>query len=911
VRASTRSAAGVGRLAALRDAARRIDAAAVWSRGIDVGLIACLVLTPLALGGRHDLGRLVYAGCVGFAAVATAGLALERRSGWRAPIGPTVLWGLAVVSVALQLVPLPDAWLSAVCPGHAPLLPAWTDGAPLGTWRTVSLAPAETLEGLALLVSHGLLFLVVYRRIDSVSDVRTVMLALGTAAAALAVLALAAWGFPSRRLLWFYDVPQWSFEMGPQGSFANRNHFAHSALLGAAAWSPWLLLGAGEAKGPGRPHGVLTARGVVAAVLVVGLVALALATRSRGALLALVTGLAAGAAIRVAGVGWRLREVVGVAALAAAAIGAVSLAGYERVTSRLGDLVSADLSRLDPEQGRQMIWSANLRGLAANPWLGHGAGSHALANQAYLDAPCPKEFTHAESGYLQIGFENGSVGLALLAAMLLLIAWRIATARSADRERNAILVGLTAALAVSVAHSVVDFVWYLPALAGAACAIAACLWRLPQVGAQHAPSEPSRRRGQLAIPPVAVAAAAVVSVASLWAPASGSVDADHYARAAKTIATLQAELVNAEPDARPQLAASIAAVSERAAEDLQRVVAADPTNAEAHARLASRYLERFEAAGRESGNAMPVATIADTAASGGFGSAAEVNAWLDRAFGDSADLLRRARLHAEAAVRYGPTQGAPYLRLASLAFLENPNPATDKLVEQAVRVAPHDGGVRYEAGRQSHARGDLPVAIEHYRLSLRDEGAHRGPLVDGLARFLPAATLIEYLEPGADVSDLLLAAYQRHGGDADLHAIAEHAEGLLDRIDPSQEPIEAARRWRHVSQINKALGDHGAAARCALRAHELAPYDFWVRLQLATALYDAERFEEADPHIRYCLARRPDLRELHYWLKRTTAMRAVAARTPRVAATPGGSAGSSPPATPADAHTGGANRARR
>jgi tetratricopeptide (TPR) repeat protein len=190
-----------------------------------------------------------------------------------------------------------------------------------------------------------------------------------------------------------------------------------------------------------------------------------------------------------------------------------------------------------------------------------------------------------------------------------------------------------------------------------------------------------------------------------------------------------------------------------------------------------------------------------------------------------------------------------------------------EVVAQAVRLQPFDGRVRFDAGRQVHLAGDVPTAFEHYRASIRMPGSHRQRLVLLLARVLPAAVFVAELDPDCAATDLVLAAYREAGGEEDLVAIAEHAEQATISESGTLTTRDSARRWRQVSVVNRSLKRYDKAIECATRAYELCPNDFWVRFDLAFAYYDSGAYAQADPHLRWCLSRRPDIRYLQQSLQ--------------------------------------------
>jgi O-antigen ligase/tetratricopeptide (TPR) repeat protein len=881
--------------------ARRKPLAGKWLRGaqhaIDAGLFGCLLVVPLLLGGRHDLGRLVYAVAVAIATVGTVAKCMVRRQKIELPWLPLGIAGVAALLLLAQVTPLPAALLAVLAPAHTKLLPLWDGESIVGRWSSISLTPSETVEGLALLIAHSLLFVVVTNYVRSREDIRKLLacVCLSVGAACLAVILQQA--APSERFLWVYDLPTKDFSGGVQGVFTNRNHLAHFLAFGAIAATAFATKASVMTGGArARRRSITTFVQRIALGFIVLCAVLLLATQSKGGVIAAAVATTTWIALRRASGESALASIVGACLLLTVALGGVSVFGYEKVTSRLDDVVSGDIEQVDAGGGRRLIWEANLRAFAANPIVGYGAGSHRDVYPSFIAEGGAKEYTHAESGYLQVATETGVIGLILLAAAILVsLHTTVSNACRATKAEDVTLQsGLGAGLVLSFAHSTVDFVWYIPALAALAVVFAACSMRLmvllkADAAAEGLANDLSPRletpprievEGQ-DLPNAFLIGLCCFMVLTLAAPARGSLAWDRYLRVSKTIQALESQAFRtADFESDPHLVDTIKLNIDRSVEELERVVRLDPRNARAHARLTGRLLQQFEFRAAASSNPLSLDMIADTVNSGGFQSEIEVSDWLARAYGDDAHLLSLAKRHAEQGVLCGPLQGECYLHLATLAFITKSS--SEGLVDQALTLRPYDGGVRFEAGRRLHLAGDADAALEQYRLSLGMHGSHQGRLVALLAPLMPAAEFLTSLDPRGESMELVLEAYKGFGTQEDLIAIAEHAEVELQSGDQLLSPTDASRRWRQLSIAYRSLKRHENAVNCAKRSYELLPNDFWVRHELAFALHGAERGDEADPHFRWCLARRPDLGYLQQSLKLIGKQKAIRSHAERV-----------------------------
>lgn len=868
-------------------------------RFADVGFVGVFLITALALGGRHDAGRFVYAVSVSVAAISLCLRGLVLSLPLRLPVWPCVLASLAIAVPVLQLVPLTPSVMAVVAPGHSDLLPMWTADSPLGIWPTISLTPQETLEGIALLLLHMLLFFAILNRIEGEEDARRLLAGIGLVALLMALLSVVQYLIPNGKLLWCYDHPFRRFGQVVQGSFANRNHLAHYLAFGIASMAPFALLTATnkKTKRPGITHSPIRLHSF-AVLGVCGLLVMVvtlLATMSRGGAAALGAGALVAITMRWCVGRFRLYEALACVAFSTVVLVGVSVFDYESVTSRLDDLVSGEVNELDASSSRRLIWAANAGAIAANPWMGHGAGSHRYVYPAYLDQPFAKEFTHAESGYLQIACENGAAGLLVLALAIGSCCWWVISGlRSASTSGQvAIWSTLGAGIAISVVHSIIDFVWYVPSLCALVVAFAAIALRQRQIQLDSVKLTAARsvKSPKLAARrdvwdwnglSYSVGAAIAVSIAltCLSGPASGSLCWDRYLRVSRSTKKLQQSTAVGSLAAHKNHEATIEDGEQRALKHLVGVLASDPRNARAHIRFVNSCLLAFNREVEQGNNPLTLAQIRDTVQTGGFGSIGQARQWLHQAFGDSVSRLLTAQQHAQLATAYCPLEPNSYLLSAELQFLDGLETPLDRWAQQALRLGQQDGGVHYELGRILHAAGRLDEALEQYRVSINLPGSHRLQLVYALAPRMPAQVFLESLEPDEAATELVFGAYRKAGSPEDLVAIAYYAERQA-LVVTHKSDRQAARCWCRLSTMNRSIDRSDAAIDCARRAHELLPYDFWSRQELGMSLYKAEQFNEAEPHLRWCLARRPDLRYLQQCLKLASEKRIAAERQQR------------------------------
>ena len=458
---------------------------------VDAGLLATICAAPFVFGGRHDLGRLVFVSLVGVTTIAWfARQSLMPHAKWTRTAAYGILL-LAVALLALQLVPLPAEWISRLSPRTAKLLPLWITSdavVQLGLWKTLTLTPRDSMLSLAMLVSYGLWFTVLAQRLETITDVEKLLNVVGIAAVVMAAFGLVQFFASNGEFFWCYVHPYRTTDRYAMGSFMNRNHFADFLVLGVGPIVRWLVsvIHAEAAVARRRP-----ARSTPASLVKPGLLFAALATvlmgialsLSRGGAIALVT-----ATVTIGVIYWRWRLVdgkylYGLAGVGLLMLGLLSIYGYDQLSRRLDDFTSGSVEELDHGEGRRKVWAANIKAIEHGGLVGSGAGSHEEICPVYLSEPTQNYFTHAENGYLQITTENGWLGATLLAAGIALVgAWCVGCLRRLKDPAEQLCFGAAAAgLAASLVHSLVDFVWYIPACMSLTLALAVCVLRLSQL----------------------------------------------------------------------------------------------------------------------------------------------------------------------------------------------------------------------------------------------------------------------------------------------------------------------------------------------------------------------------------------------------------------------------------------------
>jgi O-antigen ligase/tetratricopeptide (TPR) repeat protein len=755
------------------------------------------------------------------------------------------------------------------------LLPLWTpggsDAASLGTWHTISLIPHETAKSLAMLVAYGLLFAVVMGRIETTRDIERLVKYLAIAATMMAAFGLAQYYTSDGRFFWFYNHPWRTTKGSVTGAFINRNHFASFLVLGLGPLVAGLLASRSGPIHPARRALQPADRferikfWSISAALVVVVLAI-LGSRSRGGAIVMLLAASVLAFIYIARGLVDRRFVYGLVGLAAVVVGVLSFQGLDEVAERLDDFAEGSIDAIDHNAIRRKLWTANIQAFTASWLTGTGAGSHREICPVYLPESLAKEYTHAENGYLQVATENGLAGIALLlTAIALCGAWCLNCFRGVKEPDEIRCFGaLGAGLAASVVHSLVDFVWYIPACMCGTIVLAACLARLSQIvrtNETHAATTIALPRGRW----LQLAAASLLlggwSAASMFRPAIAAVHWDRYLRiAAIDSAMAQEELSEFVADGRVNSQSIRRSLSEQMLRHMQRTIDWDPQSARAHRRIADRYMAEFEHRMAGAANQLDITQIRDAAMASSFRSTTDLDDWLKRAFGSNVELLQKALYHAHRAVELCPLQGDSYLHLADLCFLDRrPRAAVAAFVDQSLVVRPYDKHVLTRAGLQQLLLGNSEAAVEHWSRCFNTPGRHQKEIVFRLVSCgMPARLLLDRMRPDWRTLREIWPQYRQLGSPHDLSEILAYAATAAQRETDKDRGIPAATVWHVQASLHTDVAQADEALACLRRAYAANPHHYPIRYSLGKALLASGRLNEAEPHVRWCLARRPD-----------------------------------------------------
>ncbi len=563
------------------------------------------------------------------------------------------------------------------------------------------------------------------------------------------------------------------------------------------------------------------------------------------------------------------RFIYGLAGLAIVVVGLLSIHGYDQATQRLADLTEGSMDDIDHGGIRRKVWAANIAAFEAGWLTGAGAGSHCEVCPVYLPQSFTKEYTHAENGYLQIATENGIGGIVLLGTGILLCGgWCLSgLLRATDPDVIRLLGAAAAGLAASAVHSLVDFVWYIPACMTIVIILAGCALRLSQLALPAESRSACYRvlkRGRWIERTAAALLIGGWTVHTYIGPGIAAVHWDRYLCASVSNSMISRQRLAALVEGKPASElAEQTSLNDTMLQELHQVVRWDPQFARAHLRLAAKYIAEFNLLQEQSENAMNFGQIRDTLATASFASPSERHAWLQRAFGTNLEWLGRAAAEARLALSLCPLQGEAYIYLAQLSFLDDAGPATvNAYIDQGLRVRPHDADVLFEIGRQDYIANDLTAAIARWKQCFGDSGTHQLKIVYLLAGRIPAAKFLEVFQPDWRTLRGIWTSYRELGQQQDIDALLSYSEQCAEHQSEERHVIPEAYIWYWQSRLYNDAGRSDDALRCLQRAYSCGPRHYFIRQALARGLQAAGKYAEAEPHFRWCLARRPDDKNL-------------------------------------------------
>ncbi|NND96286.1 MAG: hypothetical protein HKN47_03025 [Pirellulaceae bacterium] len=839
---------------------------------IDCGILSTLFVAPLFLGGRHDMGRLVLVCIIAFTVTCWTMRKLMQKTVQWPWTGLEWVAAASIALLSLQLTPLSNALLTSISPSTLELLPTWNpqsnSAVNFGSWEHLSLAPELTRGAIVMLTSYWLLFFVVADHLRKLADVQRMLKWIALAAVSMAVIGILQRFFGNGKFLWIYEHPNRHTLTAVKGTFTNENHFAHFLALGIAPLILWIRssMSAGKESTSSRRsrrkpadtksqyRNVLLIAGLCI-VLFAGLLSF-----SRGGVIVVFLT----SAIAVLGLSWigllGRRAVLGVGLAASVVAAAIFIFGHQPLMDEMQTIERAQ-SLSDLCAGRVKLWGGMLSASSAFPLFGTGAGSHLDVYPAFLDQPPGVQFSHGESGFIQIALETGIVGILVLCSLIGTLMYYVTRwfMRGPDKAAMACMIVTVAGLAASIVHSIFDFVWYIPACFTMTVVLLAVACRIPRLNES---SHIETNRSPVGYPfalsvGVGVLVLCGILIQQRIGPGMASYSWDKYYALSKRAGGEERKGFAARNDDESDYLASEFRLRQMK-RYLSETLRWDPNNSRAMLRLAALDMRQFQQQQASLTESLPLEQIADAANNSEFPSKAARDEWLANVLGNRMGLLKRAAILSERSLRLSPLEGRGYLLLAESGQLSQwQDEQLVALFNQAKQVRPFDELVLYKNGIEKLRSGNVDDAMEVWKEAFPKSPEIRSLVINALAPVYTAEQLTELLQNDRESLYRLYAHYKSLGQTTDATFIAEPLAKMIESSAQKESSRDAADLFNQAGNVYAHLEMYDDAVRCLRKSTQLSPNNFSFHFALAGRLVQAERLDEAVAEYLWCRRRQP------------------------------------------------------
>lgn len=823
---------------------------APWRWPLDALLLGAVLFAAFAYGGTEPWSQQVVAVAVALAGVYTAGLVgagvLRPVVSW--VYVPIAAFGLLIL---LQVLPLPAGLVGVISPGTQHLrAEALAD---LGTasaggdgWVTLSLLPAATWRDARLWVLVVAMFVVVLHAYRDEAGLRRLCVLLMLAGGAVA-------GFALYQNLLGGGGAYSGFDGAHEnsGPFLNHSHFGQFVNLGVGGAVGVVLMRLNRLL---RQH--TTFRGawrklsrdpkyalvwVAASVVVVGLLVVLLSLTRGGVVAALVAGaVVSGVLVWKGGGGGSVGRRTGagsdkaalLVALGILVVAASLVVGFDAIYERLASLRDTEVAQGGRFEIVTDLWPAFLR----YPLFGTGLGTFEFVFPGYDAGVRSSLTTHAENEYVQLMLETGLLGVACIAAFVVMAgraAWTVL--RSPRRSVDFAAYGLCFGWLAILVHSASDFGQHVPAVAMLTAVTTAGLLALSALHTRRANAGHMAVQAQPWFEPLPTAqrVPAVVTLGTLAVAACGAavtLEGPRQARAAwhageiieHRIYGRDAELIRPGDD-------------ERMLRKFAEAAELDP------AVPFYRYTHDFYAWGLigYSDLGEPVAVADDP---------------LRRPEAEA--LLQRLNAARRAAPTYGPLHTlAGEVRYFGLEDQEH----GAALIALGQRLAPHDPYAALTAGVVAATDGRRDQAVALLRRAVALDGGLRVQVVDVLVHELDDPALARELVAG-DVGALQhLRAALGDPPRGDRAALAQQVDDEIRAVLTARAYADQPRAGDLAALARLLVGEGDLPEAIELYQHAvaLAPTQVGWKMELARAYAAAGDPQSAVREARACLLLRP------------------------------------------------------
>lgn len=831
---------------------------------VDLLLMMIIFAAPLFMAGRHPVGALIYVGLIFLMSIAYLAYHFVANEGsWRLT-GLEWLLVAATALLFLQSIPLPASVLNSISPAIENWLPIWSEEGAVegfGSWSYLSLSPDVTRQNLSMFIAHALLLMVTIQRLNTVEDVERILSWIGIAVIAYALLGMAQLLLGNGKFFWIYEHPYRTTNGVTKATFSNENHLAHFLALGIGPLICWILRFDLEEKTSKRKsrkrHSSRRKQAPLRLALMIGLALVGftgLLTFSRAGLLVIILAFVI-TTVLCFSKGLLKAKSFALIALSVGAIGVtMTLFGdVDRWTGNVETLYVDSLDEAKETLGRWELWVANYEVFKEFSAVGTGAGSHRWVYPLFYAEDKKIEYTHAESGFVQIMVETGMVGMTILFVAFLILGFKAFRSYwlTIDQRQAACCCAVLCGLIISAVHSISDFVWYIPACLTITILLIACCCRLFQLRPMASPdqTQAKRRRSGIRFPRLAsVGSLCIVLISTYWGvkamvpTAMARPQWEHYLAEERAI----------KQDGRGKTPQDV--VSQRKV--VYQSLLAHPESPRMNLTLAKLLIVEAEIIQQSSEVPMSLEEIREAALNAGFEDEASLQEWLKTVLGKNIERLKLAKRFAKRAVVNAPTFGDAYVTLSQLSYLEGQE--YKPFIQQALKVRPNNGIVLLASGARSIQQGEEEKAFDFWEKAFDCSVKTRTNLVKSLAKFVPAQELLDRLKPDIRGTRIIYLHYRDNEPKESGAVVASIYRDLLSQAAANESPERAARLWWTASGVNRYLEDGDGVVEALKNAVKLQPTDYKSHLSLARALQRNEQYEEAKAELEWCKRRDPN-----------------------------------------------------
>ena len=451
---------------------------------IEKGILFLLIFTPLAFGAVQDWAAAVME-LVAFLVLA----AWLLKAGVRGQ-GETVqdtrlltLFGIIVLVILLQLIPLPQELLRKLTPSTADIYSDFSHDSP-GTWRSISLYPWATQQYLLKLLAYVAVFFVIinhYRDRERVERLVRSILFLAFSLVVFAFLQKATW---NGRIFWLYPIEahaESERNFAIWGPFINRNHFAGYLEMVIPLGLAMVLYHASETdrfldrSWTGRLASFISSRRF-ASLGLWGTMSLVMAgalfmTLSRGGIIAFLLSMTA--LFLLARMRRGLKKRIGpLAFIGLALLLMIMTAGWDKIEERFEQLGEEQHLR------RAEVWKDSLQIVKDFPLLGTGFGTFGNIYPKYQTHSSTALYDHAHNDYVEMLTDMGLLGFAAFGALctgfvILVFRQWLSRHRAYVKAMGA---GGMASCGAMFIHGMTDFNLHIPSNAMLLTVVAGITW---------------------------------------------------------------------------------------------------------------------------------------------------------------------------------------------------------------------------------------------------------------------------------------------------------------------------------------------------------------------------------------------------------------------------------------------------